>query len=188
MATPSADLPLPAFVNWPIFPFIGDMRVRAVQPRAAADWPRSGEPGGARCKSCQEPDERCIWVDDRWRVLAPEARSAVPVQLFLETREHVDLDGLDQVHAAELGQLIVRLDRAIQAVGGVGRVHMSRWGDGASHFHLWFYARPLGDPQMLGFCLLMWAEILPPTAEDAWRHNLEIVAQELANEGGHAIV
>lgn len=188
MTTPRADLPLPAFVDWPIFPFVGDMRVRAVQPRAAADWPRSGEPGGAPCKSCLEPDERCIWVDDRWRVLAPEARSAVPVQLFLETREHVDLDGLDQAHAAELGQLIVRVDRAIQAVGEVGRVHMSRWGDGASHFHLWFYARPLGDPQMLGFCLPMWAEILPPTTEDVWQRNLSVVARELAKEGGRSIV
>ena len=31
------------------------------------------------------------------------------------------MDDLDAV-AAELGQLIVRLDRAIQAVGGIGRV------------------------------------------------------------------
>jgi hypothetical protein len=187
MTEPGAELPLPAFVDWPIFPFVGDLRVRPVQPRAPADWARSGEPGGAPCRSCEEPDDRCIWVDDRWRVLAPEARSAVPVQLFLETREHVDLDGLDTRHAAELGPLIVRLDRAIQAVGGVGRVHVSRWGDGASHFHLWFYARPVGDPQMLGFCLPMWAEILPPTAEEVWKRNLRTVAKELAKDGGRAI-
>ena len=184
----SDELSLPDFVSWPIFPFVGDMRVRPVEPRQSVDWPRDGEPGGGPCKSCEEPDERCIWVDDHWRVLAPAQRSAVPVQLFLETREHVDMDGLDPARAAELGQLIVRLDRAIQATGGVGRVHMSRWGDGSSHFHLWFYARPLGDVQMLGFCLPMWAQILPPTDEDVWNHNLAVVARELAKEGGRAIV
>jgi hypothetical protein len=188
MTTERAELPLPAFASWPIFPFVGDMRVRAVEPRQPADWPRAGEPGGGPCKSCEESDDRCIWVDDHWRVLAPHERSAVPVQLFLETREHVDMDGLLPERAAELGQLIVRLDRAIQAIGGIGRVHMSRWGDGASHFHLWFYARPLGDIQMLGFCLPMWALILPPTADDIWNRNLAIVAGELARDGGRAIL
>ena len=78
----------------------------------------------------RESDDRYVWVDDNWRVLAPEQRSAVPVQLFLETREHLDMDDLDAVLAAELGQLIVRLDRAIQAVGGIGRVaceSVGRW-------------------------------------------------------------
>ena len=187
MTTEHAGLPLPDFVSWPIFPFVGEMRVREVVPRQPADWPRSGEPGGGPCESCAEPDARYIWVDEHWRVLAPATRSAVPVQIFLETRDHVDMDGLDSTRAAELGQLIVRIDRAIQAVGGIGRVHMSRWGDGASHFHLWFYGRPFGDLQMVGFCLPMWAMTLPPTPEDVWNRNLAIVARELAKGGGRAI-
>ncbi len=193
MTTESADVPrpevpLPDFVTWPIFPFVGELAVRPVVPLQAADWPRSGEPGGAPCASCAEPDDRCIWVDEHWRVLAPAERSAVPVQLFLETRDHVDMDGLDPTLAAELGLMIVRLDRAIQAIEGVGRVHMSRWGDGASHFHLWFYARPFGNLQMVGFCLPMWAMTLPPTPVDIWDRNLTIVAHELAKGGGRAIV
>ena len=76
---------------------------------------------------------------------------------------------------------------AIQAVGGIGRVHVSRWGDGGSHFHMWFYGRPLGDMQMLGFCLPMWAQMLPPTEEEVWNRNLRIVAHELAKDGGRAI-
>lgn len=188
MTAPSSDLPLPAFVNWPIFPFVGDLQVRAVEPRQEADRPRSGEPGGAPCGACAKPDDDYVWVDDHWRVLAPVQRSAVPVQLFLETREHLDMDDLDATLAGELGQLIVRLDRAIQAVGGIGRVHLSRWGDGGSHFHMWFYGRPLGDMQMLGFCLPMWAQMLPPTAEDVWNQNLVLVARELAKDGGRAIV
>jgi hypothetical protein len=175
-------------VNWPIFPFVGDLRVRAFEPPQPAERPRSGEPGGGPCGACAASDDRYIWVDERWRVLAPEARSGVPVQLFLETREHVDMDGLDSTRAGELGQMIVRLDRAIQAIGGIGRVHVSRWGDGGSHFHMWFYGRPLGDMQMLGFCMPMWALIRPPTAEEVWNRNLEIVAGELAQDSGRAIV
>jgi hypothetical protein len=188
MTAEHADLPLPDFVNWPIFPFVGDLQVRAVEPRRDADWPRDGEPGGGPCRACATSDDHCIWVDEHWRVLAPDQRSGVPVQCFLETREHVDMDGLDPALAAELGQRIVRLDRAIQAIGGIGRTHMSRWGDGAAHFHLWFYGRPIGDVQMLGFCLPMWALIVPPTPEDVWTDNLSIVARELAKGGGRAIV
>ena len=107
--------------------------------------------------------------------------------MFLETRAHVDMDDLDADRAGELGQLIVRLDRAMQAVGGIGRVHVARWGDGGSHFHMWFYGRPLGASQMLGFCLPMWAMILPPTDDDVWRKNMAVVSRELAAGGGRAI-
>jgi diadenosine tetraphosphate (Ap4A) HIT family hydrolase len=110
------------------------------------------------------------------------------VQLFLESRDHLDLDDLDEDLAAEMGRLIVRLDRAIQAVGGIGRVHVNRWGDGGSHLHLWFYGRPVGDTQMIGFCLPLWAMTLPPTQEEAWNRNLEVVARELARHGGRAVV
>ncbi len=99
-----------------------------------------------------------------------------------------DMDDLDDELAGELGRMTVRLDRAIQAVGGIGRVHVARWGDGGSHFHMWLYGRPRGAAQMLGFCLPMWAEILPPTAEDLWQANMAVVAAELAKVSGTAIV
>ena len=166
------SLPLPDFVNWAIFPFEGDLRVRPFKPPYPSDRPRSGEPGGHPCHSCTEGDEHYIWVDDDWRVRAPSEPLGVPLQLFLETREHVDMDGLSLELAAGLGQMIVRLDRAMQAIGGVGRVHVARWGDGGSHFHMWFYARPLGASQMLGFCLPMWASIVPPTPEAIWNRNV----------------
>ena len=184
MTVASEPLPLPTFVHWPIFPFEGDLRVRAYEPLQPHDRPRSGEPGGEPCDSCTATDDAYLWVDERWRVKAPVQIPGVPVQVFLETRDHLDMDGL----AAELGQLIVRLDRAIQAVGGIGRVHVNRWGDGGSHFHMWFYGRPYGAQQMLGFCLAMWAMILPPTDEATWRQNLVIVARELARGGGTAML
>lgn len=182
MPTPTEPLPLPAFVNWPIFPFEGDLRVRSYQGLADHDWPRSGEPGGDPCDCCAASDDEYVWADARWRVRAPRDIPGVPVQVFLETRAHLDMHEMDAELAAEFGQLIVRLDRAIQAVGGIGRVHMSRWGDGGSHFHAWFYGRPFGALQVVGFCLPMWAMILPPPDEATWRRNLAIVATELARD------
>jgi hypothetical protein len=181
-------VPVPDFVTWPIFPFVGDMRVREVEPRRSEDYPRDGEPGGSPCGACTAPDSDYLWVDDNWRVQPPLRPSGAPVQLFLESREHLDMPDLDDDRAAELGRMIVRLDRAIQAVGRIGRVHVNRWGDGGSHFHMWFYGRPVGDTQMIGFCLPLWAMTLPPTAEDEWNRNLAIVAAELAKGGGRAIL
>jgi hypothetical protein len=180
--------PLPAFVNWPIFPFEGDFRVREYEELQPHDRPRTGEPGGGPCETCRAGDDAYIWVDERWRVKAPQRVPGVPVQLFLETRVHLDLQDMDAQLAAELGTLIVRLDHAIQTVGGIGRVHVSRWGDGGSHFHMWFYGRPHGAQQMLGFCLPMWSMILPPTPDDVWRQNLVIVAGTLARSGGTAML
>lgn len=180
------DNELPGFASWPIFPFEGDIRVKAIAPPLETDRVRAGEPGGPPCGSCERPDDAYIWVDDNWRV-SSAARNGLPIQLFLESRAHVDQDDLDDALAAELGQLIVRLDRAIQAIGGIGRVHYSRWGDGASHFHVWFFGRPSGNWQMLGLFLPLWADIYPKTAEEVWDANLRTVAAELAKAGGRAI-
>jgi len=188
MSDDAERLPLPDFVRWPIFPFEGDLQVREVTPKRAEDYPRDGEPGGSPCPSCTAPDSEYLWVDEHWRVRPPLQPSGAPVLVFLETRAHVDLDGLDDELAGELGRMIVRLDRAIQAVGGIGRVHVNRWGDGGSHFHVWCYGRPLGDTQMIGFCLPLWAMTLPPTPTDQWNASLAVIATELAQRGGRSMV
>jgi hypothetical protein len=126
-------------------------------------------------------------VDDHWRVSAGP-RSGVPLQVFLETREHLDLGDLDDQRATELGLLTVRLDRAMQAIDGIGRVHASRWGDGSSHFHMWFFARPVGASHLLGFGLPMWAMTLPPTDEATWEANAAVVARALAAGGGRLMI
>jgi hypothetical protein len=179
-------LPLPDFVNWPLLPFEGELRVKALDPPMAADFPREGEPGGNPCRTCTTPDEEYLWVDDRWRVRGMPGRSPLPMQLFLETRDHVDMDGLDDAMAGEMGRLVVRLDRAIQRIGGIGRVQVVRSGDGSSHFHLWLYARPVGAFQLLGAFLPLWAMILPPIDEDTWARNCAVVAAALAETGGRA--
>ena len=179
---------LPRFVGWPIFPFEGDLRVKPIEPLRDADFPRSGEPGGAPCRSCASADDAYVWVDERWRIRATEQPTGVPVQLFVETREHLDLDDLDAQHAAELGQLLVRVDRAVLSLETVGRTHIARWGDGGSHFHIWAYGRPRGTIQMLGFGLPMWAQIHPPTPQVEWDANLRHVAAQLAGGGGRAML
>lgn len=181
------ELALPSYVNWPIFPFEGELRIK--NPTwVDADPPRSGEPGGQPCHACADEDDAFIWVDDHWRLRARAEPSSVPVVLFLETREHMDLDGLDDERAAELGVLIARIERAVRAIGGIGRVQIYRWADGAQHFHLWFYARPAGSMNLLGFGMPLWEPILPAIADDVWNANLVTVAHELARMGGRALV
>jgi hypothetical protein len=181
------DAALPGFAGWPIFPFEGDIRVKAIADPWPKDRVRSGEPGGPPCQTCDRPDEEYIWVDDYWRV-SGAAPNGLPAQVFLETRDHVDQDELDDERAGELGRLIVRLDRAMQAIGNIGRVHYSRWGDGASHFHVWFFARPSGNWQMLGLFLPLWADIYPKTPDEVWQANLKVIAAELARDGGRAVL
>ena len=103
---------MPDFVEWSIFPFEGDLRVREPKPLYPTDRPRSGEPGGGPCHACAAADDEYIWVDRNWRVRGTKP-SGVPVQLFLETREHPGMDGLDDELAGGLGQVTGRLDRAI---------------------------------------------------------------------------
>jgi hypothetical protein len=179
---------LPAYVKWPIFPFEGELRVKELLPLRDSEHAREGEPGGAPCSACESTDDAFVWVDDNWRVRGTSTAPAMPMQLFLESRAHVDMHELDDAMAAELGRLLVRLDRAVSSLGDVGRVHVNRWGDGGSHFHMWIYGRPFGTSQMLGFGVPLWAQIAPPIDEDTWRRNLRVVAAALAVGGGRSLL
>jgi hypothetical protein len=183
----NAGRPLPSWVNWSGFPFEGDLTVRAFKAPYPQDRPRAGEEGGPPCGPCAQSDDEFIWTDDLWRVGTGE-RLALPVALVLTSRRHVDQHELEGELAATLGVMIARLDRATQTVPGVGRVHTARYGDGGSHFHMYFNARPRGSSQMMAFTTWMWASILEPTPEAEWHANLATVASELAKAGGVANV
>jgi hypothetical protein len=101
------------------------------------------------------------------------------VIVLLETRAHLDLPDLSHELAAELGPLIVRIERAVRSVCEIGRVHVCRWGDGSEHFHMWFMARPARLPQLIGSFAAIWDDILPPTPDEVWQANLAVVAREL---------
>jgi len=174
---------LPAFVNWPSFPFEGQLSVKRLDPAVPVEPPRDGEDPES-CDACNAPDDAYIWVSERWRVRAMDRPSGLPMVLILETRSHLDVGDLPNLLAAELGVMTVRLERAIRSLDGVARVHVNRWGDGAAHLHLWFLARPVGQLQLRGSFLSMWDEILEPVAEPQWREDLAHVAAWLGEFGG----
>jgi hypothetical protein len=182
---PDEDPPLPEFVNWPTFPFEGDIRVKPVDP-PTEEPPRQGE-DPSTCTTCSAPDDAYVWVSARWRVRALDRPTGLPMVLILESRSHLDLGDLPNLLAAELGVMVVRLERAIRSLEGVARVHVNRWGDGSAHLHLWFLARPYGRLQLRGTFLSLWDDILPPIPEDEWRNNLALVAAWLADFGGRAV-
>src|SRR4029079_4020146 len=91
---------------------------------------REGE-GGVGCPLCAAPDDSYLWTNERWRLKAP-ARNGLPAVVLLESREHPrELSEVPDELAADLGLMLARVERAVLAVGEIGRVHVCRWGDGA---------------------------------------------------------
>ena len=153
------------------------MRARALAP-PGPEPDRDGE-SADECSACAKPDHDYLWTDDCWRLMAAEP-SGLPVVLMLEPRAHFDSpaelpDDLAQAQGIMLG----RVERAVLAVGAIGRVHIGRWGEGAAHLHWWFIARPAGMPQLASSMAEIWDEVLPPTPEDVWRDNLARVAEAM---------
>src|SRR5262249_16876454 len=68
---------------------------------------------------------------------------------------------LSPVHLAEFGPLVAAIERCLLGLGGVSRVHVSRWGDGCAHFHVFVYPRPRGRLQLRGTFLAIWELLLP---------------------------
>lgn len=168
----------PPVHEWETFPFEGPQRPRPLEPPTEADQPRHGE-GGLDCMRCTAPDEEFMWTSERWRlrVLGP---TGVPFVGMLEPRAHLAEPGdLPDELAAELGVLLARVERAVRAIGDVGRVHVCRWGDGGEHLHWWFMARPARLPQLIGSFAAIWDDVLPPLPEAVWRENVAIVRREL---------
>jgi diadenosine tetraphosphate (Ap4A) HIT family hydrolase len=176
-------LPLSRMTGWEIFPFEpGGLRVVPLAPPELPEPDRHGE-GGQACGGCQ-PADHAIWSDEHWRLTAFE-ESGAPLVLMLQPAAHHDLTDLPDDLASEMGKLIVHLGRAIEALPNVARVHVSKWGDGGAHLHLFFYARPAGFPQLRGTCLAVWDDLLPAVPEEFRRADATAVAQALvASYGG----
>lgn len=173
---------LPGFARSDLFPFDGDMCLKPVADPVLPEPPRGGE-GGRECWVCAATDEKSIWVDDKWRLEIVDGL-ACPLVLSLAPREHYDSPDLPDDLAAELGVLLVRIERAILATGGIGRVHFSKWGDGGAHLHWWIMAREAGALQQRGSFLILWAQSLPPPPRDAVQHRAAAVVDELLRYGG----
>ena len=164
--------------DWVTFPFEGDLRIRELLPPVASEPPRSGEEGVA-CWRCDAGDSDAIWSDERWLLSPLREPSGMPVVVILSPRAHHDMGDLPEELQQEFGPLLVRIERAVASVGGIGRVHVCRWGDGGAHFHVWFIARPERLPQLKGSFVAIWDDILPPLPRELWQANLDAVAAAL---------
>jgi hypothetical protein len=185
-ADPDGRLPIPPLDEWDTFPFEGEIRARPLRP--PADEPARQGAGGVDCWRCGVGDEDAIWGDEHWIVAPLPESSGLPVIVILYPREHCDLDALPPSRQAELGPLLVRVERAVAGVEHVGRVHVCRWGDGSEHLHFWFMARPARMPQLKGSFAAIWDDMLPPVPEELRRANLAVVARSLAEAGGRGHV
>jgi diadenosine tetraphosphate (Ap4A) HIT family hydrolase len=180
-------LPVPPVATWQTFPFDGDLRTRPLLPPVDAEEPRNGE-GGVGCWRCANPEADVIWRSERWSVAATPKPTGLPLVLFLQAREHMDFHEMDDELAGEYGRVSNHLHRIMRRLPNIGNVHVSKWGDGSEHLHVWFMARTARLAQTLGSFAPEWDEILPPVPEDVWRADLHEVARKLATHGGQALV
>jgi len=106
---------------------------------------------------------------------------------MLLPKEHFDLPELSDDLAGELGRLLVHTVRAVESLPHIARAHVSRWGDGGAHLHVFFFARPEGFVQLRGTCLAIWDDLLPPTPRDVRDVDAVAVARALElSYGGRA--
>lgn len=182
-------LPMPPAADWDVFPWeaVDGRLAPRVLPPPSDEPARLGDAPDDPCGPCTgfDPD-RVVWEDEHWVLTHRGAPSGLPLVLVLYPREHVDLPDLDDELASQLGRITTRLARIVGHLPHIGRVHVSRWGDGGAHLHVWFAARTARLTNVLGSYAIGWDEVLPPGPEDVWRADLHTVATKLANWGGHA--
>jgi len=181
-ADPAGHLPLPSMTGWDTFSFDRDgLRTVPLARPVTIEPLRHGE-GGRECPACA-PIRPTVWSDPHWR-LSALGPSGAPLVLLLESRDHVDLPDLPDDLAAELGRLTVHTARAIESLPHIARAHVSRWGDGSAHLHVFFFARPRGFSQLRGTCLAVWDDLLPPVPRSQRDADAAAVAQALAASYG----
>lgn len=108
----------------------------------------------------------------------------IPLLLVLYPRAHLDLADLPDQRAHELGVLVVHLVRAVEALPHVARAHVSRFGDGGAHLHVFVWARPAGQAQLRGSCLSLWDDVLPEYPAGVADADAVVVARALAASFG----
>lgn len=184
-ADAAGRLPLSRMAYWEIAPFEPEgLRVAPLRPPVLPEAPRDGE-DPADCHACSAPGA-ALWSDAHWR-LRRISGVGVPLVLMLLPHEHFDLGDLPDERAAELGVLTAHVARHIEALPHVARSHVYRIGDGGAHLHVWFFARPAGQPQLLGSWLPVWDDLLPEYPDDVAQADAEAVARALADGYGGSL-
>ena len=181
-------LPTPPISDWGTFPWdvIEGAIVPATLQPPADEGPREGE-GDRPCPVCRPEQSGVIWENERWRVKHFAEPSGLPLVLILEPHEHLDYGELDDNQAAELGRISVWLNRIMEGLPHIARTHVMRIGDGCSHLHVWFMARPSGIPQTRGSFAVDWDDILPPVPQEIWLADMATVgASSPTTTDGHS--
>lgn len=171
---------------WDINPYQGEVGIKVLREPELPEPPRHGEAGAHDCGCTKDPDRNAVWTDGVWRVGHTGEPTAVPVMVLLMPVEHFDLFDLPAELAAGLGPMLQRVEKAIMDVGGIGRVHVNKWGDGGAHLHIWLIGRPAGMTQLLGTCLPLWDDVLPKMPRELWVETLNKIGNALAVAGGTA--
>jgi hypothetical protein len=173
--------------NWDIFPFESEgLRLKPIGPLAEVEAPRGGEDLADCYCATGAPPPGLVWSDENWQIGVLEP-SGAPLVMMLTPRGHHDFTSLPPDLAAEMGHLMVALGAAIEGLPSVARVHMSRWGDGGAHAHIFFFARPTRMPQLRGTCLALWDDFLPALPVNVRDNNARAVIEQLvATYGGTA--
>ena len=147
-------------------PWSAPLTERAPAEPVVPEPPRAGEPDGPPCRPCAGQVPPSVWSDEHW-TLHPPVGCSLPGTVWLASREHVDsFRDLSPEAAVSFGPLAARIERAVLSLGDVGRVHLYRWGDGSSHFHVWFMPRPLGVLDASGPMLPLWEDVLPNATDE----------------------
>jgi diadenosine tetraphosphate (Ap4A) HIT family hydrolase len=175
-------LPLARMTGWDVSPFEpAGLRVAPLRPPVLPEPARHGE-DPTDCGICPKRNEG-LWFNDHWR-LTRVPGVGVPLVLMLYPRAHYDMADLPDELAAELGLLSTRIVRHVQALPHIARAHVYRFGDGAAHLHIWFFARPEGQAQLYGSWLPVWDDLLPEYPADVADADAAIVADALVGSHG----
>src|SRR5579863_4060119 len=162
-------------------PYSEPLHVLTPGERVIPEPPRRGEPGGDPCGICTGQTTSAVWSNDNWSLHPPVGGSLLGA-VWLATRAHVDsFQDLPESVASEFGRVVANVEKGILSLGGIARVHLYRWGDGAAHFHVWMIPRPLGMLEAKGMMLPLWEDTLPNVTDDELRAAAQVVA--LAMDG-----
>lgn len=176
-------LPLSRMIGWEVFPFEPrGLTVVPLAPPELPEPPRAGQ-AGVDCPTCQ-PDLPRIWSDAHWRLSVFREPTGAPLLLMLQPHQHYDLPTLPDERASEFGRLLVHVAQAVENLPNIARAHISRWGDGGEHLHVFIYARAAGFPQLRGTCFAIWDDLLPPTDREMRAADAAEVATALARSYG----
>ena len=153
-------------------PYAEPLVPREPGARQIPEPPRRGEPGGPPCAICGgETTTRALVGRATGRCTRRSAAACRARSGSRAASTSTRSPTCPSEVAATFGRVVARAERAILALGDVGRVHLYRWGDGGAHFHVWLHAAAARDGRGAGMMLPLWEDVLPNVADERARRG-----------------